>query len=96
MAVVFSRGPRAHLRQAVEGDAVVHGLSLRLRGRRRPKPLHRPLSRWLLRVRSKTQTNRLRGAQTGELLIEALQSSPHKQVSIEPSRTAMPVRAVKL
>ena len=40
--------------------------------------------------------NRLRGAQTGELLIEALQSSPHKQVSIEPSRTAMPVRAVKL
>lgn len=40
--------------------------------------------------------NRLRGAQTGELLIEALQASPHKQVSIEPSRTAMPVRAVKL
>jgi prevent-host-death family protein len=40
--------------------------------------------------------NRLRGAQTGELLIEALQSSPHKQASIEPSRTAMPVRAVKL
>jgi prevent-host-death family protein len=40
--------------------------------------------------------NRLRGAQTGELLIEALQASPLKQVSIEPSRTAMPVRAVKL
>lgn len=40
--------------------------------------------------------NRLRGVQTGELLIEALQSSPHKQISIEPSRSPMPVRAVKL
>lgn len=42
------------------------------------------------------QFNRLRGTQTGELLIAALQSSPHRQLPIEPSRAAMPVRAVKL
>ncbi len=40
--------------------------------------------------------NRMKGAQTGELLIEALQASPHRQIDIEPSRSAMPVRAVKL
>ena len=40
--------------------------------------------------------NRLKGARTGELLIEALQASPHRQVEIEPRRSAMPVRAVKV
>lgn len=40
--------------------------------------------------------NRLRGARTGELLIEALQASPHRQIEIEPRRSAMPVRVVKL
>jgi len=40
--------------------------------------------------------NRLKGARTGELLIDALRTSPHRQVDIEPSRSAMPVRAVKL
>jgi prevent-host-death family protein len=40
--------------------------------------------------------NRLKGARTGELLIEALQGSPHRQVEIEARRSAMPVRAVKL
>lgn len=40
--------------------------------------------------------NRLKGARTGELLIEALQASPHRQIEIETPRTAMPVRAVKL
>lgn len=39
---------------------------------------------------------RLEGARTGELLIEALQASPHRQVDIEPPRSSMPVRAVKL
>jgi prevent-host-death family protein len=39
---------------------------------------------------------RLKGARTGELLIEALQASPHRQIEIEPRRCAMPVRAVKL
>ena len=40
--------------------------------------------------------NRLKGARTGELLIDALQTSPHRQVDIEPRRSAMPVREVKL
>jgi prevent-host-death family protein len=40
--------------------------------------------------------NRLKGARSGELLIEALQSSPHRQVEIEARRAAMPVRTVKL
>jgi len=39
---------------------------------------------------------RLKGARTGELLIEALQASPHSQIEIEPRGSAMPVRAVKL
>ncbi len=40
--------------------------------------------------------HRLKGARTGQLLIEALQASPHRAVEIEPRRSAMPVRAVKL
>jgi prevent-host-death family protein len=41
---------------------------------------------------------RLKDAQTGEVLIEALQASPHREIEIEiaPRRSAMPVRAVKL
>lgn len=40
--------------------------------------------------------NRLKGARTGALLIEALQASPQRQIETEPRRSAMPVRAVKL
>jgi PHD/YefM family antitoxin component YafN of YafNO toxin-antitoxin module len=40
--------------------------------------------------------NRLKGARTGELLIEALQASPHRHIDIQPRRAAMPVRTVKL
>jgi len=40
--------------------------------------------------------DRLKGARTGELLIQALQASPHRQIEIEPRRAAMPVRALKL
>jgi len=40
--------------------------------------------------------NRLEGARTGELLIEAMQASPHREIEIEPRRSAMPVRALKL
>ena len=39
---------------------------------------------------------RLAGARTGQLLIDALQASPHRETEIEPPRSAMPVRAVKL
>jgi prevent-host-death family protein len=40
--------------------------------------------------------NRLKGARTGQLLIQALQASPHGRIEVEPSRSAMPVRTVKL
>jgi hypothetical protein len=40
--------------------------------------------------------NRLQGARTGELLIDALQASPHRRIEIEPSHSAMPVRPVEL
>ncbi len=39
---------------------------------------------------------RLKGARTGQALIDALQASPHREIEIEPSRSPMPVRAVKL
>lgn len=40
--------------------------------------------------------NRLKGARTGQLLIDALQASPHRKIELEPRRSAMPVRAIKL
>lgn len=40
--------------------------------------------------------DRLVGERTGELLIEALQASPHREVEIQPQRAPMPVRAVVL
>jgi hypothetical protein len=38
----------------------------------------------------------MQGARTGALLIDALQSSPYRDIEIEPVRRQMPVRAVKL
>jgi prevent-host-death family protein len=40
--------------------------------------------------------HRLKGARTGQLLIEALQASPHREIDVEPRRATMPVRAVRL
>lgn len=42
------------------------------------------------------QFRRLTGARTGQLLIDALQASPHRELEVEPHRSAMPVRTVKL
>jgi prevent-host-death family protein len=39
---------------------------------------------------------RLKGSVTGEALIAAMQSSPHREASIEPRREPMPVRDVSL
>ena len=39
---------------------------------------------------------RLTGERSGQLLIDALQGSPHREIEVEPRRSAMPVRAVKL
>jgi len=40
--------------------------------------------------------NRLKGARTGQLLIDALQASPHRKIELEPRRSAMPVRPITL
>ena len=39
---------------------------------------------------------RLKGERTGQLLIDALQSSPYREIDLAPHRSAMPVRAVGL
>ena len=39
---------------------------------------------------------RLSGGRTGQLLIDALARSPHRDIDIAPRRSAMPVRSVKL
>lgn len=39
---------------------------------------------------------RLKGEHSGQLLIDALQSSPHREIEIEPRRSIMPVRDVVL
>jgi prevent-host-death family protein len=39
---------------------------------------------------------RLNGARTGRLLVDALKASPHPELEIEPRRSAMPVRTIKL
>ncbi len=39
---------------------------------------------------------RLNGKRTGQLLIDALQASPHREIEVEPRRSAMPVRSIKL
>jgi prevent-host-death family protein len=39
---------------------------------------------------------RLQGRPTGQALIAAMQASPHREIDIEPTREAMPVRDVSL
>lgn len=47
-------------------------------------------------VVSAEEFRRLKGEQTGEALIAAMQASPHRDIDLEPSRTPMPVRGVDL
>jgi prevent-host-death family protein len=47
-------------------------------------------------VISADEFRRLKGSETGQSLIDALQSSPHRDIEIEPRRDAMPVRDVVL
>jgi prevent-host-death family protein len=42
------------------------------------------------------QFRRLEGERTGQLLVEALGASPHRELEIEPRRSALPVRGVRL
>jgi prevent-host-death family protein len=39
---------------------------------------------------------RLKGSATGQVLIEAMQASPHRDIEIAPKRGTMPVRDVSL
>jgi hypothetical protein len=39
---------------------------------------------------------RLKGSHTGKALIDAIQSSPYRDVNIEPARMPLPVRDVSL
>src|SRR5258707_3113844 len=39
---------------------------------------------------------RLKGNHTGQALIDAVQSSPYREIEIEPQRTVMPVRDASL
>jgi prevent-host-death family protein len=45
-------------------------------------------------VISAEEFRRLKGDLTGESLIAAMQASPHRDIDLEPKRTAMPVREV--
>jgi prevent-host-death family protein len=47
-------------------------------------------------VISAEEFRRLKGDLTGESLIAAMQATPHRDIDIEPGRTAMPVRKVSL
>jgi prevent-host-death family protein len=45
---------------------------------------------------SAEEFHRLKGDRTGKALVDALRASPHRRIAIEPARTRMPVRDVKL
>lgn len=39
---------------------------------------------------------KMKGALTGQALIDAVQASPHREIALEPQRSVMPVRDVAL
>ena len=47
-------------------------------------------------VLSVDEFRRLQGQQTGQDLVEVLRDSPHRDVELAPTRSAMPVRTVEL
>jgi prevent-host-death family protein len=47
-------------------------------------------------VISAEEFRRLKGNQTGQALVDAMQASPHKDIDIEPARGPLPVRDVVL
>lgn len=59
-------------------------------------PQHTVYGRDEVVVISTEDFRRLTGEVTGEALIEAIQSSPYRDVDIEPPRVAMPARQVEL
>lgn len=47
-------------------------------------------------VVSAEEYGRLTGGRSGQLLVDALQASPYREVELEPPRTPLPVRDVAL
>ena len=47
-------------------------------------------------IMSADEFRRLKGGQTGEALIAAMQASPYRDIDLEPERTTFPVREVAL
>ena len=47
-------------------------------------------------VISAEEFRRLKGGQTGQALVDAMQASPHKDIDIAPTRGPLPVRDVVL
>jgi prevent-host-death family protein len=47
-------------------------------------------------VISAEEFRRLKGEETGQALVQAIQASPHREVEITPERHVMPVRSVTL
>jgi len=47
-------------------------------------------------ILSAEEFRRLKGEQSGETLIAAMQASPYRDMDIEPRRSRMPVRGVEL
>jgi hypothetical protein len=47
-------------------------------------------------VISAEEFRRLRGSQTGEALVAAMQASPYRDIELEPKRFVLPVRDVAL
>ena len=47
-------------------------------------------------VISAEEFRKMKGGLTGQALIDAMQSSPHRDIAVEPKRFAMPVRDVDL
>jgi prevent-host-death family protein len=47
-------------------------------------------------VISAEEFRRLKGDPSGEVLIAAMQASPHRDIDIEPKRASMPVREVSV
>lgn len=39
---------------------------------------------------------RLKGTRTGQMLVDVLRASPHREVELAPPRAAMPVRSLRL
>ena len=93
--------PDKRRRRSAEGHWLLHDAKARfselLRRVRSEGPQHVTVhGRDEVVVISAEEFRRLKGEQTGEALVEAMQASPDREVDIEPRRERMPVRDAAL